>query len=75
MITSNAPGQIAKRIQLQLELKKKSDIERDKDQIQNMAMNGKKSAKGVISIANTSQLLAHENKQKKFAAYSDVEQA
>ena len=40
-----------------------------------MAKNGTKSARGVIALANTCQLLAHENKQKKYGEYSDVEQA
>ena len=40
-----------------------------------MAKDGKKSARGVIALANTSQLLAHENKKKKYGEYSDLEQA
>ena len=46
----------------------------EKEKIQNMAKNGKKSARGIIAIANTSQLMANENKMKKYDAYSEVTQ-
>ena len=39
-----------------------------------MAKEGKKNAKGIIQIANTSQLMAHENRMKKYNVYSEVEQ-